>query len=213
MDIINITMCKEEKEHSVKKGEFLKQENGSNYKDANSIKIIQSNKFKNHMIAHEGDFIIPWQSVLKEAERRGAFNELHLSFDNITVTFEQKVGNCVLVEANEEKDVLYAKRVGRDIYSRFIKNRAPCETNKCTFFLKKSNERDFEYYLVTMFCGMPTYKEPQDKNISSLPELKESLKFWSTHALIYDESIIDINSITKICPYSEPILEKRILCV
>lgn len=165
------------------------------------MKIIVSNKCKNHMRAHKNDFLVPWDELIEECKIRGVFNELNKSLEIRNVKFNRAIGYCNLVEVSANDEIMYARRKGRDIYTKFVKNRKAEITNNLVIILNRSYTNEDEYYLITLFAGVDSIKEPEDRNIGSKVELQQSLDFWNGHALVYDEKIIDIESIKTYCPY------------
>ena len=165
------------------------------------MKIIVSNKAISHMKAHENEFLVDWKKLIKICEKHKKIKGLAKEFEIVELEFERPVGYCKLVEVKENEKVVYGRRVGRDNYSKFIKDVNPTITNKLTLILKKSYQKPDEYYLITMFPGEKSYKEPEDINIADKKELEESLRFWSRHALIYDKDIVIEDSVRGYCPY------------
>lgn len=165
------------------------------------MKIIISNDCEIHMEAHKRDFKVNWKNLIKWCEYNGEFNHLHKPFEIIKIKFPFRVGCCNCVETNLNDEIVFAKRRGRDTYTRFVKNKKSEIVNSVIFILKKNREKIGEYYLITAFPGTESFKEPEDLNIKSREELAECLEFWQNHALIYDEEIIDIDTIKSHCPY------------
>lgn len=165
------------------------------------MKIIISNKAKEHMRAHEKDFLIDWEELIKLCEKDVRVISLTKDFEIINIDFEFFVGYSKLVKVKEEDEILYAKRIGRENYTKFIKNANPTITNKVVLILKRNKKTCGEYYLVTIFPGSTNAKEPEDLNITNKKELIESLSFWKEHALIYDKDIIVKESLKNYCPY------------
>jgi hypothetical protein len=165
------------------------------------MKIIISNKCREHMEAHRKDFLIYWEDLISEYQKEGKFDNITKPFEIITIKVHHVIGYCNLVETYEKDEIVYAKRVNREIYTRFVKNVVPEPTNSAVFILKKNANKSGEYYLISMFPGYQNHKEPEDINIGSKEELINSLEFWKNHALVYDESTIDVNSIKNYCPY------------
>lgn len=87
------------------------------------------------------------------------------------------VGTTNLVETTDDDEIVYAKRIGREKYSRFVKNRqlAPCRS--IVVVIRKCEE---EYCLWTAMCGNLLPPEAYD----------EDSGFSATHALVYDELLI-----------------------
>lgn len=97
------------------------------------------------------------------------------------------VGTTNLVETNENDEIVYAKRIGRDTYSRFAKNRSPSD---CRFIVMVFKKTDDAYYLWTAMCGRLLPKEAYDPDS----------KFNATHAMAYDDNLVQIDTVTKIKP-------------
>jgi len=166
------------------------------------MKIIISNKAKVHMEAHKNDFTVEWEELLKKCEDESKFDGLEKSFEIFKIQFQSNVGYCNCIETEQDDEIVFAKRLGRDTYTRFVKKREPKLVNSVIFILNKNKySTKAEYFLVTMFPGLESYKEPEDLNITSKNEINECLDFWKNNALIYDESILDVNSIKSYCPY------------
>ena len=179
-----------------------------NYKDKSSDrenKIIISNKTKQHMIVHQDDFQIPYHNLIKYMQSKGYFNNLKDGFVEMVVEFPFDIGYTSLVETDSTHNVFYAKRKNRDTYSRYTTNVEKRLTNRCVVILNQSYTNSNEYYLVTMFSGDHLIREVQDKNTKSEEERKKVIEFWSGHALILNADDIDINTVTRDCPYTEKV--------
>jgi hypothetical protein len=166
-------------------------------------KIIISNKTKQHMSVHQNDFKMPYDNLIKYMESKGHFNNLKDGFAEMVVEIPFDVGYTSLVETDSTHNVFYAKRKNRDIYSRFTTNVEKRLTNKCVVILNQSYTNSNEYYLVTMFPGEHLIREVQDKNIKSDEERKRILEFWNGHALILNADDIELDTVTRDCPYTE----------
>lgn len=154
------------------------------------------------MESHKGDFLYDWEILIKLAMEEGKFNSLNKNFEVINIEFQGKnIGYCSLVKTAQGDEIIYAKRLNRNIYTRFIKNKRPILTNSMTIILNRNRKKSNEYYLITMFPGDESFKEPEDLNIRTKEELIECLEFWEKHALTYDKSIIQENSVIDYCPY------------
>lgn len=167
------------------------------------MKIIESKKFNEHMIAHEQNFFLPYEELIHKCKEKGCFDKLYEGFEILEISFDMDIGYCNLVKVDGNDEVIYAKRSGRDIYTKFVKGKEPTRTNSLMVILKRSYKNHKEYSLITMYPGNKSCKEPQDKNIRTKQELIESLEFWSDKALVYDKSIIQPNSIRTRCPYKD----------
>ena len=83
----------------------------------------------------------------------------------------------------------FAQRVGRDKPSRVVIGVEGPEVTTVVILAFASKEAR-TYVLVTAFVGGLAPKEPWDRNLGSELERQESLEFWSTHALVYDASVM-----------------------
>ena len=87
------------------------------------------------------------------------------------------VGTTNLVETSDNDDIVYAKRIGRDKYTRFVMNR---EVEPCASIVIVVRKRGDEYYLWTAMCGELLPPEAYD----------EGSDFNATHAMVYDEKLV-----------------------
>lgn len=94
------------------------------------------------------------------------------------------VGTTNLVDTTDGDEIVYAKRIGREKYSRFAKNR---ELTPCRSIVVVIRRRGEMYYLWTAMCGMLLPPEAY----------KEESLFNKTHALVYDEALIQLNTLTE----------------
>lgn len=172
-------------------------------------KIIITNKFKGHMVAHKKEFIEPFENLIKEFEMSKEFQRLEDDFCKITFNFNRDIGFNTVINTGLNEKVIYAKRIGRELYSKFVKRKElGAKTSKVVFILNKNKKDENLYFLITMFPGEECEKEPEDKSIKDIIELEKCLNFWRNRAFIYDESLIDINTIRYSMPYKE--LYKRL---
>lgn len=166
------------------------------------MKIIIKNRVRNHMEAHKGDFLIDYNKLIREFEVTKEAENLNEEFVKIEHDFKKIIGISGVVNVNKDEKIVYAKRIGREIYSKFALNiKEGIKTSKVVFILKKYKYK--EYFLVTMFPGEISEKEPEDSNINTIKELKESLSFWKDRAFVWNEKIVDLKTIQVKCPYKE----------
>lgn len=90
----------------------------------------------------------------------------------------RSVGLSDLVETNENDKMLYAKRLNRDNYTRFVIDRKAEPTNFVTVVLQKDAEGDYELWSAWIGRAVPQF--PGDKL-----ETPESKPFWQKHALVW----------------------------
>jgi hypothetical protein len=167
-------------------------------------KIIITNKFKGHMVAHKKEFIEPFENLIKEFEMSKEFQRLEDDFCKITFNFNRDIGFNTVINTGLNEKVIYAKRIGRELYSKFVKRKElGAKTSKVVFILNKNKKDENLYFLITMFPGEECEKEPEDKSIKDISELEKCLNFWRNRAFIYDENLIDITTIRYSMPYKE----------
>ena len=92
------------------------------------------------------------------------------------------VGTTNLVETMEGDEIVYAKRIGRNTYSRFVKNKQPTACSSIVVVLRKG---EAGYYLWTAMCAKLLPKEAW---------IDGSL-FNQTHAIAYDEKLVQPSSL------------------
>lgn len=124
-----------------------------------------------------------------------AIPSLELTGDNIYTefSFDHPVGMTDLVTTDETDEILYAKRTGRDIYTRFTKSRSQSPTSTITLWLVKSES---SYELKSVWFGYKTPPFPGDEW-----ETPESRPFWKTHALVWGSQPIREGTETIMCPW------------
>ena len=106
------------------------------------------------------------------------------------------VGTSDLIKTTPGDDIIYAKRVARSTYSRFVKNKQPTPTTFIVIDIRQNTNRQTDYYLYTAYVGTLTPSFPGGKH---LPE--QSIEFWSTHALVWGTQEIIPGSETTVCPW------------
>jgi len=115
-----------------------------------------------------------------------ALPSLVLGDDNQLV-IEQDMGRVVgttnLVDTTESDEIVYAKRIGRDAYSRFAKNRQPAPCSSIVIVLRKNDAR---YHLWTAMCARLLPKDAWDQESD----------FSKTHAMAFDEKLIQIDTLS-----------------
>lgn len=118
-----------------------------------------------------------------------------LSGDNVALERDMGriVGETTLVETSDTDEIVYAKRLQRDKYTRFVMNKVAQPTSYLTVIL---HEADDGYNLWSAWCGrlVPTSPGGED-------EMPKSQGFWRNHALVFDDAIIQADTITAVCPW------------
>lgn len=106
------------------------------------------------------------------------------------------IGTTDLLLTTQEDDIVYAKRVARSTYSRFVKNKQPTPTSTIVVDIRHDRNSPTDYFLYTTYIGPLT---PSFPGGNYLPE--QSIEFWSTHALVWGTQEIIPGSETTICPW------------
>lgn len=111
------------------------------------------------------------------------------------IKFPTNIGknNCVSVTWKDE--ILYAKRVGRKGFSKFVLNRTPVPTDSISIFLKRKQDI---YLIKSCFYGdVNSYWIDEDVFSDST-----STSFWENHAIVYGSEPIYEKTITYINPWT-----------
>lgn len=123
----------------------------------------------------------------------------------ITQSFQEKeiyrdfdigkiVGLSDLVETDVNDEIIYAKRLNREGYTRFVKNRNSEPMSYLTVYLKQDEEQKYE--LVSAWIGRTCPAFPDDEY--AIPESKP---FWDKHALVWGNQLIIPGTETTECPW------------
>jgi len=127
-------------------------------------------------------------------EALGRVSSRSKKFIETEVSFDRVVGQTICVETDDTDRIVYAKRRGRDGYSRFTKSRKPKDCDQMVVVLKRIDWST--YILITAFVGESGEREPFDPEASS-----ESLDYWSNHALVWGEEEVVLGTETTDCPW------------
>jgi hypothetical protein len=116
--------------------------------------------------------------------------------DNIYIDKDmgRPVGLTDLVETSETDKILYAKRLNRDNYTRFVLNRQAESTNFVTVVLRKDSEGAYELWSAWIGRAVPQF--PGDEF-----ETPESKPFWQKHALVWGNQAIQPSTERKDWPW------------
>lgn len=163
--------------------------------------IRLTDQLRQHMLCHDKEFFTGWEATFKRIQEMGAFRNLQLEKEYVHVAFEEPIGYGTLLETTPDDEVVYAKRLGRELYTRFVKHKEPIPIGDVMCILKRAGDRVDTYDLITMYPGGDSEKEPEDRNIATKEEMIRSLKFWQARALIYNPDNIETESEKLYCPY------------
>lgn len=165
------------------------------------MNIILTEALKSHMICHDKEFLHGWEKTFDLLQEKGAFKQLTEDVERIVTTFQEPIGYSMLLETTDQDEIVYAKRLERELYTRFVKGKEPEYSYQVMCILRKSKEVEDAYELITMYPGGKSEKEPEDTNIQTKEEMMRSLLFWKDRALIYTPSNIEPGSEKNYCPY------------
>ena len=115
--------------------------------------------------------------------------------ENIQVAYDwgRPVGLSDLVSTTVSDEIVYAKRQGRQTYTRFVKHRPPAETAYVTVVLQKISRG---YLLISAWIGPSVPPFPGDRR-----EWPDSRAFWEQHALLFGRQQIDEATLRTDCPW------------
>lgn len=112
-------------------------------------------------------------------------------FIKVAVDFKKPIGHSTCVSVKSTDEFRYATRLGRKYPTRFVMNREPEECSTVTIIMKRTPNSDkYGYSLLTAYIGGLATKEVHDPKLE-YEEAHEANEFWSKHALIWDESILE----------------------
>ncbi len=107
--------------------------------------------------------------------------------------FPNNIGLSSCVEISESDKIIYAIRTGRNKHTKFVLERTKTPCNSLFAVFKRT---EYGYLILTIFIGKKAGREPWDKYATN-----EDIRFWDSHALIFDSGEIIKNSITSKCPW------------
>lgn len=122
------------------------------------------------------------------------------------VDFDRLIGGTSCVATGPRDIIVYAKRPKRFGHTRFVKNRMLEPATSLVIILKKAEDEDNLYVLVTAFIGRLAEPEPWDtrafsRTADSAEAERKSHEFWSTHALLWGTEEIIPGTETATCPW------------
>lgn len=125
-----------------------------------------------------------------------AISQLELSKNNRTIEHDmgRSIGYGDVLSTKESDVVFYARKLGEDTYTKFVKNRSTDATQYLT--LELSQDEDGDYALRNVWIGRAYPPAPDNK--AATPRSK---KYWKSHAVAYNGQAVVSSTITKDCPY------------
>lgn len=146
---------------------------------------IVYDRFRSHLGADLGGLVKEVLADISSLNRNSLEEEVELG---------RLIGTTNLVETTEDDDIVFAKRINRKGYSRLVKLKVGPESSTLYVKLIRAKKKD-AYILVTAFVGKKTPPEPLPGSDS-----KKLKKFWSTHALSYENVNIQQGTETTVVP-------------
>lgn len=110
-----------------------------------------------------------------------------------TVTFDHPVGEQTCVEVGPEDNIVKVYRKGRSGQTPMVKNREAEPCDSVIVILKKDHSIQDKnvYELITSFVSEGSVREPWDPNLQTEEEQQQSKDFWDSHAIVYNDDLID----------------------
>lgn len=127
---------------------------------------------------------------------KAVISNLDLTEDSVytEINFDHPVGMTDLATTDETDEIIYAKRIGRDIYTRFTKSRSQLSTKTLTLWLVRLEENSYD--LKSAWFGPKVPSFPGNEW-----ETPESKPFWANHALVWGHQAVVEDTITSECPW------------
>ena len=118
-------------------------------------------------------------------------------------TYDDIIGESVVVETFPGDKIVYAIRKNRRKYDRFVLDRAPAPTDKISVIMKKCEENDYAYVLISAWFGPLTPPSASDMYKESVrtgqptptTALVNSAKHWLNHAYVLSHCEIEPGSL------------------
>lgn len=112
-------------------------------------------------------------------------------FKKFEIDMGRPIGFTTCVPVTPDNEVVMVYRLGRAGQTPMVKNRLPIPCNWLTIILRWEKTLGNHNTLITAYIGAGSPPEPWDKCLKTIEDKAKSEEFWKTHALIYDESLID----------------------
>jgi hypothetical protein len=129
-------------------------------------------------------------------EALGKINSAGRVFLVEEVDFGQQIGETTCVATGPGDEIVFVKRPKRWGHTRFVLNRTPEACSSVVIILKKAEDFDGGYVLITAFVGHRPEPEPWDRNATP-----RSREFWETHALVWRSEPTIPGTETTSCPW------------
>jgi hypothetical protein len=115
-----------------------------------------------------------------------------------SITIEQDMGRNIgtsdIVTITDDDTIYYAQGVKSDIFSTFVRNRAPQASAILTVIAMQDADGNYEVRDTWIGANHPPF--PGEDHATATSKI-----YWQTHALVRDAHAIQSKTITKVCPY------------
>lgn len=115
--------------------------------------------------------------------------ELHITQD-----MGHTIGNTNIVATDAKDIIFYARLLKQSQTLRFVKNRSMELSSELSIALLEDSEGNYELKDVWIGPGHPPFPDASDTHV-------DSRTYWLNHALTADSEHVDLQTMTKICPY------------
>ena len=115
---------------------------------------------------------------------------------DITLEYDMQrpIGYSSVITTTDQHTVFYGRVLKDAVFTRFVKNAQPLATRYVSVRLIRSHTGSYE--LNDIWIGRLRPAQP-----GSPAETSEGRRYWATHAIIYTDQQLHMNTITKVCPY------------
>ncbi|HSW99092.1 MAG TPA: hypothetical protein VLF71_04590 [Candidatus Saccharimonadales bacterium] len=107
---------------------------------------------------------------------------------------QRPIGYGSVIATTDQHTVFYGRLLKDGVFTRFVKNVRPKATRYVSVQLVRSHTGDYE--LTDIWLGRLRPAQP-----GSPAETSEGKRYWATHAVIYADQQLHMNTVTKVCPY------------
>jgi len=112
----------------------------------------------------------------------------------IEYEYSENIGHSSCVEVDENDNIIYAIRNGRNNHTKFVLNRKKEACNSLFAVFKRT---EYGYLILTIFIGKKAGREPWDRFATDADK-----RFWINHALVYESNDIIKGSVLSKCPWN-----------
>lgn len=121
-----------------------------------------------------------------------------IDLEGVAVTLSQdigrSIGNTHIVATKDKDTIFYARPPKKTNSLRFVKNRSMESSQELSLVFEQDSDGDYE--LTNLWIG-PLYPPFPDEDNAN----EESVSYWKTHAFTAGSELIDLQTVTSICPY------------